>query len=100
MDKDIFYAFNNEKIYLEEMIIFLFYLWKKSKNLAAFILFILIIDSLFSRKLIMTIGICCFTLYLVCYFCVKRKKQAQVKEITDCISRLKKRYRIIDYKTG
>ena len=50
MDEDIFYIFNNEKIYLEEMIIFSFYFQMKSKNLAAFISFIIIIASLFSRK--------------------------------------------------
>ena len=62
----------------------------RSKNLAAFIFFILTIDSLFSCKLIMTIGICLFALYLGRYFRVEKKKRVQVKEITDCISRLKK----------
>ena len=62
----------------------------RSKNLAAFILFILTIDSLFSCKLIMTIGICLFALYLGRYFRVEKKKRVQVKEITDCVSRLKK----------
>ena len=50
MEEDIFYIFNNEKIYLEDMINFLFYLWMKSKNPEAFILLILIINSLFSRQ--------------------------------------------------
>ena len=78
MDEDIF---NNEKIYLEEMIIFLFYLLMKSKNLAAFISFIIIIDGLFFRKLIMTIKICFFfALYHGHYLLVERKKPARVKK--------------------
>ena len=73
--------FNNEKIYLEEMIIFLFYLLMKSKNLAAFISFIIIIDGLFFRKLIMTIKICFFfALYHGHYLLVERKKPARVKK--------------------
>ena len=57
----------------------------KRENPVAFRLFILNIDSLFSRRLIMTIRIC-----FECYFRVERKNRAQVKEITYCISRLKK----------
>ena len=51
----------------------------KRKNPVAFRFFILNIDSLFSRRI-------CFE----CYFRVERKNRAQVKEITYCISRLKK----------
>ena len=46
----------------------------KSKSLAAFILIILIIDSLFSRKLIITMESGFFALYLGRYFHVERKK--------------------------
>ena len=63
----------------------------KSKNLAAFILFMLIIDSLFSRKLIMTIGVCFLLYALGVIFVLKEKKRAQVKEMTDCISKFKKK---------
>ena len=71
----------------------------KSKNLAAFILIILIIDSLFSRKLIITME-SVFLLYtLGVIFMLKEKKRAHVKEMTECISRVKKRYGIIDCKT-
>ena len=99
MEEDIFYIFNNEKVYLEEVIKKLFYLQMKSKNLAAFILIILIIDSLFSRKLIITME-SVFLLYtLGVIFMLKEKKRAHVKEMTECISRVKKRYGIIDCKT-
>ena len=51
----------------------------KGKNLAAFILFILIIDSLFSRKLIMTIGVCFLLYALGVIFVLKEKKTSTGK---------------------